>query len=117
MSRAFSVFYCFFPDDSIVLPVRDVLFPVQVAIRDFPHARYLCVHFPFKNTLHSKFCAQVDSHIPLGLLCNYHFFAITYLWQSNSCLQWTFQTCILVSFHLYKDVGCLSPLHFLLCNV
>lgn len=35
------------------------VFPVQVACRDFPHARYLCVHFPFKSTLHAKFCAQV----------------------------------------------------------
>ncbi|KAH9288422.1 hypothetical protein KI387_032539, partial [Taxus chinensis] len=28
----------------------------QVACRDFPHPRHLCVKFPFKNTPHEKYC-------------------------------------------------------------
>jgi hypothetical protein len=31
----------------------------QVACRDYPHARYLCVKFPFKSTSHEKYCEQV----------------------------------------------------------
>ncbi|XP_024358527.1 uncharacterized protein [Physcomitrium patens] len=34
-----------------------------VACRDFPHARYLCVHFPFKTTLHSKYCSQCHCYV------------------------------------------------------
>lgn len=34
-----------------------------VACRDFPHARYLCVHFPFKSTLHSNYCAQCHCYV------------------------------------------------------
>ncbi|VAH05581.1 unnamed protein product [Triticum turgidum subsp. durum] len=31
---------------------------LQVACRDFPHARYLCVKFPFATTPHEKHCEQ-----------------------------------------------------------
>ncbi|KAG0553558.1 hypothetical protein KC19_12G020500 [Ceratodon purpureus] len=34
-----------------------------VACRDFPHARYLCVHFPFKTTLHREFCTQCHCYV------------------------------------------------------
>ncbi|KAG0622980.1 hypothetical protein M758_3G138900 [Ceratodon purpureus] len=34
-----------------------------VACRDFAHARYQCVRYPFKTTLHSKFCAQCHCYV------------------------------------------------------
>jgi hypothetical protein len=39
--------------------------PLQVACRDFPHARHLCVHFPFKTSLHVKYCTQVSISKPI----------------------------------------------------
>jgi hypothetical protein len=54
-----SFFYHFF----YYFLFSNFVFPVQVACRDFPHARYLCVHHPFKTTPHAKFCAQVDFFI------------------------------------------------------
>ncbi|CAK9201829.1 unnamed protein product [Sphagnum troendelagicum] len=34
-----------------------------VACRDFPHARHLCVHFPFKTSLHVKYCTQCHCYV------------------------------------------------------
>ncbi|CAM6099890.1 unnamed protein product [Calypogeia fissa] len=35
----------------------------QVACRDFPHARHLCVQFPFKTTPHKSFCSQCHCYV------------------------------------------------------
>jgi len=34
-----------------------------VACRDFPHARYLCVRFPFKTTSHADHCTQCHCYV------------------------------------------------------
>lgn len=35
----------------------------EVACRDFPHPRHLCVKFPFKNTPHEKFCEKCHCYV------------------------------------------------------
>lgn len=36
---------------------------VQVACRDYPHPRHLCVKYPFMSTAHENYCNQVRNFI------------------------------------------------------
>ncbi|XP_027337068.1 uncharacterized protein LOC113850705 [Abrus precatorius] len=35
----------------------------QVACRDYPHSRHLCVKFPFKTTPHENYCAKCYCYV------------------------------------------------------
>lgn len=45
-------------DDLVVVGERG-----PVACRDFPHARHLCVKFPFTTTSHEKYCEQCHCYV------------------------------------------------------
>eukprot|EP00250_Pteridium_aquilinum_P021739 c25206_g1_i1 orf=859-2472(+) len=45
-------------DDLVVVGERG-----PVACRDFPHARHLCVKFPFTSTSHEKYCEQCHCYV------------------------------------------------------
>ncbi|KAI5064206.1 hypothetical protein GOP47_0020876 [Adiantum capillus-veneris] len=45
-------------DDLVVVGERG-----SVACRDFPHARHLCVKFPYANTPHEKHCEQCHCYV------------------------------------------------------
>ncbi|ERN15921.1 hypothetical protein AMTRI_Chr07g25300 [Amborella trichopoda] len=49
----------------------------EVACRDFPHPRHLCVKFPFSSTSHEKFCNMChcyvcDTHAPCFQWCTWN---------------------------------------------
>ncbi|XP_072963448.1 RPM1 interacting protein 13-like isoform X1 [Typha angustifolia] len=45
-------------DDLTVLAERG-----QVACRDYPHSRHLCVEYPFSNTSHESYCLQCYCYV------------------------------------------------------
>lgn len=94
------------------------VFDLQIACRDYPHPRHLCVLFPFSSTPHEKHCDQVKFIICCLRLCqnldlcvswfNYNSFFLS-LWHAVPLLcVWLCRTMSEVGHWLfrYRSLSC-----------
>lgn len=45
---------------------------IQIALRDYPHSRHLCLKFPFKTTPSESYCEKVREIVFVIFNCIYN---------------------------------------------